>query len=132
MYDNELVSGSDALGCMIGGYDNKHVWWCGTILNIADAKTLVPLQNCTSPQVAIGLVAAIMWAIENPKMGFNRPEDLPHEYVLKIAKPYLGTFVSKEFEWSPKKNYTNWFPERDDKELDHKNLWSFSNFLYKA
>jgi homospermidine synthase len=132
MYDNELVSGSDALGCMIGGYDNKHVWWCGTILNIADAKILAPLQNCTSPQVAIGLVASVMWMIENPNEGFNRPEDLPTDYILKIAKPYLGAFVSKEFEWSPKKNYTNWFPERKDKDIDKGNLWGFSNFLYKT
>jgi homospermidine synthase len=73
-----------------------------------------------------------MWAIENPRKGFCRPEDLPHEYVLKIARPYLGTFVSKEFEWSPKKNYTNWFSEREDQELDLKELWSFGNFLQKT
>jgi homospermidine synthase len=132
IYDNEIVSGCDALGVMIGGYDDDHVWWTGSILNIEDAKKLVPLQNCTSIQVAIGLVAGIMWAIENPDEGVCRPEDLPHEYVLKIAKPYLGSFVSKEFEWSPKKNYTNWFPERKDQELDEKNLWGFHNFIYKA
>ena len=131
-YDNEIVSGSDALGIMLGGYDNKHVWWCGTILNIEDAKKLVPLQNCTSPQVAISLVAAVMWAIENPRKGFCRPEDLPHEYVLKIAKPYLGTFVSKEFEWTPVKNRTLWFSEREDLDVDKKDIWSFKNFLMKA
>jgi homospermidine synthase len=129
MYDNEIISGYDALGAMIGGYDDEHVFWCGTILNIEDAKVLLPLQNCTSPQVAIGLVSAIMWAIENPKKGVNRPEDLPHEYVLEIAKPYLGTFVSTEFEWTPKKHYTNWFPENKEDELDEKNLWCFQNFL---
>ena len=128
-YDNEIVSGSDALGAMIGGYDSEHVWWCGTILNIEDAKILVPLQNCTTPQVAISLVAAIMWAIENPNRGFCRPEDVDHEYIIDICKPYLGTFVSKEFEWSPKKNFTNWFSEREDQDLDLKELWSFKNFL---
>ena len=132
MYDNEIVSGSDALGAMIGGYDDFHVWWCGTILNIKDAKVLLPLQNCTSPQVAIGVVAAIMWAIENPNKGFNRPEDLPHEYVLSIAKPYLGTFVSKEFIWSPKARYTNWYREVKDNDLDESNLWGFQNFLKKV
>jgi homospermidine synthase len=131
IYDNEIVSGSDALGTMIGGYDDEHIWWCGTILNIEDAKVLLPLQNCTSPQVAIGLVAALMWAIENPKSGVCRPEDLPHDYVLEIAKPYLGTFVSQEYEWSPKKNFTNWYPENKQSELDEKNLWGFQNFLFK-
>jgi homospermidine synthase len=131
MYDNEIVSGSDALGAMIGGYDDEHVWWCGTVLNIEDAKTLLPLQNCTSPQVAIGMVAAICWAIENPNMGVCRPEDLPHEYILEIAKPYLGTFVSAEFEWNPLKDKTLWYPERKDLEPNTKNIWAFENFLVK-
>lgn len=132
IYDNEIVEGSDALGVMIGGYDDKHVWWCGTILNIEDAKKLVPLQNATSIQVAIGLVAAVMWMIENPNKGFCRPEDLDHEYILEIAKPYLGTFISKEFTWNPLQNCTNWFPERKDMELDKENIWCFQNFLLRT
>ncbi len=35
-----------------------------------------------------------MWMIENPKKGFCLPDDLPYEYVLEIAKPYLGEFYS--------------------------------------
>ncbi len=31
-----------------------------------------------------------MWMIENPERGVQVPDDLPHDYVLKIAKPYLG------------------------------------------
>ncbi len=35
-----------------------------------------------------------MWMIENPTEGVCVPDDLPHDYVLGIAKPYLGNFIS--------------------------------------
>jgi homospermidine synthase len=131
IYDNEIVGGADTLGCLIGGYDKKHIWWCGTSLNIRDAKRLVPLQNSTTIQVSISLVAAVMWAIENPQNGFCRVEDLPHDYILNICKPYLGQFISKEFTWNPGLHATNWFNERKDKEIDKANLWGFQNFLVR-
>jgi homospermidine synthase len=128
-YDNDISGGADTLGCMIGGYDDKHVWWCGSSLNIEDACNLVPLQNATTVQVAIGVVSAICWMLENPTAGIVDPEDIDHEYILKVAKPYLGNFISKEFEWSPVKDNTVYFPERKDLKIDTKNIWSFSNFL---
>ena len=129
LYENDILSGADTLGIMIGGYDNKHVWWCGSSLNIEDARNLCPLQNATTIQVAAGVVAGVCWLLENPKMGVIRPEDLDTDFVLKIAKSYLGTFISKEFEWSPDKNYVNSYGERKDNELDKKNVWGFQNFI---
>jgi homospermidine synthase len=114
---------------MIGGYDNKHVWWTGTSLNIEDARKLCPLQNATTIQVAIGVVAGVCWMLENPNRGVVRPEDLDTEFVLKLAKPYLGSFISQEYEWTPAKNYVNSYGERIDAELDKKELWCFGNFL---
>ena len=131
MYDNDILSGSDTLGIMIGGYDDKYVWWCGTSLNIDDARILCPLQNATTIQVAIGLVSGICWMLENPDKGVVRPEEIDTDFILKIAMPYLGTFISKEFEWSPKKNFVNSYIERDDCEIDEKNLWGFQNFQFK-
>ena len=132
LYDNDILSGSDTLGCMFGGYDDKHVWWCGTSLNIEDARKLVPLQNATTIQVAIGLVAGICWMIENPDSGVVRSEDLDTDFILTLARPYLGTYISKEFEWSPDKNYINSYQERKDNEIDKDNLWGFQNFLFKT
>jgi len=131
LYENDISSGSDALGIMLGGYDDEHVWWCGTILNIEDARTLAPLQNATTIQVAIGLTAGICWMLENPNKGVVKPEDLDTEFVLSIAKPYLGTFISQEYEWNPAKNFVNTFCERTDCEIDKSNLWGFQNFLFK-
>ena len=52
-------------------------------------------------QVAISVVAAAMWMIENPGEGVCVPDDLPHEYVLGISKPYLGKFISMPSDWTP-------------------------------
>jgi homospermidine synthase len=128
-YENDILEGADTLGIMLGGYDDKHVWWCGSSLNIDDARKLAPLQNATSIQVACGVVAGLMYAIENPNLGVIDPEDIPHDYVLNISKPYLGTFISKEFDWTPQKFATNYFPERKDLEQNKKDLWCFQNFI---
>jgi homospermidine synthase len=131
LYDNDISKGSDTLGVMLGGYDDEHVWWCGTSLNIEDARILCPLQNATTIQVAIGLVAGICWMLENPGSGVVRPEDLDTDFVLAVAEPYLGSLISQEFEWSPARNFVNSYAERKDCEIDKSNLWAFRNFQFK-
>ncbi len=32
------------------------------------------------------------------------PDDLPHDYVLEIARPYLGHFISTPSDWTPLKD----------------------------
>jgi homospermidine synthase len=59
-------------------------WWTGSILDIETSRSLVPSQNATSMQVAIGVVSAIVWMIENPNKGFCVPDDLPHDYILDL------------------------------------------------
>src|SRR5262245_36023487 len=49
-----------------------------------------PHQNATTVQVAIGVVPACKWRIENPCRGVRMPDDLPHGYILEISKPYPG------------------------------------------
>ena len=77
--------------------------------HIEEARRLVPGQNATTIQVAIGVVTACMWMIENPRKGLNLPDDLPHDYVLDIAKPYLGEFVSVPSDWTPLEEQENLF-----------------------
>ena len=80
-------------------------WWTGSDLDIEESRRLVPHQNATTMQVAISVVAACMWMIENPRRGVCVPDDLPHDYILDISKPYLGTFVSVASDWTPLKHY---------------------------
>jgi len=92
---------------------------------------LVKHQNATTLQVAIGAVSGAMWAIENPDQGVLEPDELPHEYILKIAKPYLGKLISEPSDWAPFTNYQVFFKENPDAYLDNKAPWAFKNFLFK-
>ena len=127
---DEIVKGEDILGALIMGH--KYIsWWTGSVLSIDESRKLVPHQNATTTQVAIGVVSAIMWMIENPTKGVVLPDDLPHEHVLKVAKPYLGKFISEPSSWTPFTNYQVFFKDNPDSYLDKKNPWCFNNFLFK-
>jgi homospermidine synthase len=105
-------------------------WWTGSILSISEAKKLAPGQNATTIQVAIGVVSAIMWMIKHPREGFCLPDDLPHDFVLNIAKPYLGEFRSTPSDWTPLKNRVVFFKENPENDYDREDIWQFKNFLF--
>jgi homospermidine synthase len=128
--NDEITRGEDILGALIMGH-KYNSWWTGSALSIEESRRLIPHQNATTTQVAIGVVSAVMWAIENPNKSVLVPDDLPYEYILKIAKPYLGRFVSEPSDWTPFKNYRVFFKENFNTYLDKKNPWCFNNFLFK-
>jgi homospermidine synthase len=127
--DREIISGADMLGALLMGHPYNS-WWTGSILSIEEAKSLAPGQNATTVQVALGVVTAVMWMIENPKRGFCLPDDLPYEFVLDIAKPYLGEFVSGPSDWTPLKNRNVYFKENPENSYDYDDVWQFKNFLF--
>jgi homospermidine synthase len=98
----------DILGALLMGHAFKS-WWTGSDLSIGEARKLVPHQNATTLQVAISVVAAAMWMMENPERGVCSPDDLPHEFVLGVADPYLGKNLSVPSDWTPLKHYENHF-----------------------
>jgi homospermidine synthase len=125
---DEIIKGEDTLGALIMGHPYNS-WWTGTKLDIHESRELVPHQNATTMQVAISVVAATMWMIENPDRGVLVPDDLPHEYILKISKPYLGKMLSIPSDWTPLKHYTNAFHGHNNPAVDRKDPWQFKNFL---
>ncbi|MFA6257752.1 MAG: saccharopine dehydrogenase C-terminal domain-containing protein [Candidatus Paceibacterota bacterium] len=125
---NEITSGADILGALLMGHPYKS-WWTGSNLSIEEARQLAPGQNATTLQVAAGLMGAILWMIENPTKGINLPDDLPHDFVLKIAKPYLGKFISTVSDWTPVKNKTVYFKE-NPASVQNKDIWQFENFKF--
>jgi len=126
--NDDIIQGEDILGALIMGHPYQS-WWIGSILSIHEARALVPHQNATTVQVAISVVAAMLWMIANPNEGYMNPEHLPHEFILQVAKPYLGTFVSQPFDWTPLKNYYNEFAGYNRPRIDHDDIWQFTNFL---
>jgi homospermidine synthase len=126
LQDQEIISGKDILGALLMGHAFCS-WWTGTSLSIEKARELAPGKNPTTLQVAAGIIGAIKWMIENPKKGLCLPDDLPHDYVLKIAKPYLGDFISTPSDWTPLKNRQVYFSE-NPKSKAEKDPWQFHNF----
>ncbi|MND09660.1 Homospermidine synthase [compost metagenome] len=57
------------------------------------------------------------------------PDELPHEYILDLARPYLGRFISVQSDWTPLRDYTNTFDGFARHETDRSDPWQFRNFL---
>jgi homospermidine synthase len=126
--NDEIIRGADILGALLMGHAYNS-WWTGSILTIEQSRELVPNQNATTMQVAISVVAAATWMIQNPERGVLVPDDLPHEYILGIAHTYLGESVSIPSDWTPLKQYVNHFHGYNQPTIDFDDPWQFKNFL---
>jgi len=125
---DEITTGSDILGALLMGHAFK-AWWTGSDLSIEESRRLIPHQNATTLQVAISVVAASCWMIENPAKGVLVPDDLPHDYVLGIADPWLGNTISTPADWTPLQHQNNHFQGWSKPDLDLEEPWQFKNFL---
>ncbi len=125
---DEITGGADILGALLMGHAFNS-WWTGSDLSIEQSRKLVPHQNATTLQVAISVVAAAHWMIENPARGVLVPDDLPHDYILKLSRPYLGRFISKPSDWTPLKHLQNAFAGYNRPSVDADDPWQFKNFL---
>ncbi len=126
--NDEITTGADILGALLMGHAFNS-WWTGSDLSIQQSRKLVPHQNATTMQVAISVVAAACWMIEHPDRGVLVPDDLPHDYILKRSKPYLGRFISKPSDWTPLKHLENAFAGYNRMATDPDDPWQFKNFL---
>jgi homospermidine synthase len=57
------------------------------------------------------------------------PDDLPHDVVLDVARPYLGKFISTPSDWTPLAGYVNVFGDYAPPAIDPADPWQFKNFL---
>ena len=67
--------------------------------------------------------------LKNPAEGLRVPDELPHEFILGVAKPYLGRWISKASDWTPLKGRDRTFDAYNKPDLDRKDPWQFQNFL---
>lgn len=118
----EIIDGGDELGVLLMGNKNG-AYWFGSQLSIHEARTLAPYNTATSLQVAIGVFAAMVWAIENPSAGIIEPDQIDHEYIMQMAVPYLGNVVGHYTDWTPLHQRERLFKEK----LDHNDPWQFIN-----
>ncbi len=131
--DEILPGGADAMGILLMGHPYTS-WWTGSVLTIDEARTLVPGQSATTVQVAISVMAAIVWMIENPDRGICVPDDLDHERILEICRPYLGRYHSEPNDWTPLRNRAESalfarFSQPQIRLDDADETWQFTTFL---
>jgi len=120
---DDIVAGRDELGVLLMGHGER-VFWYGSRLAIDEARALVPHNNATTLQVAAPIVAAVAWAIRNPERGILEPDELPHDEMLQMIRPYLGEVVGVHGDWTP-------LHEREwlfDETVDRSDPWQFVNF----
>ena len=111
---DEIVAGMDELGVLLICKNGKS-YWHGSQLDIKEARKLIPGENATSLQVVATILGEMMWAIQNPRMGYVEPESLPHEFVLEHAMPYLGPVPFVETDWRPEEDKNELFKRPFDK-----------------
>ncbi|KTD24426.1 homospermidine synthase [Legionella maceachernii] len=120
---NDITEGADELGVLLMG-NKKGAYWFGSQLSIKEARELVPFNNATSLQVVAGVLAGVMWGIQNPARGVVEPEQMDHNFVLKWALPYLGKVAGYYTDWTPLQDRSTLFSPN----LDHQDPWQFINF----
>jgi homospermidine synthase len=129
--NDDIVDGRDELGCLLMGHPLTS-WWIGSLLDIHEARRLVPHQNATTLQVAASLLGAVQWVLANPRQGVRLPDDLPHEQILEHARPYLGPFVSRAVDWTPLDTRHDPFAGVGRREPTPDERWQFSTFLVRG
>ena len=95
----ELSAGGNELGVLVLG--RKFGYWYGSRLGLFPARTLAPDNSATSLQVVAGVLAGVIWALENPAAGIVEAEDMDFRRVLELASPYLGQLEGLFTDWRP-------------------------------
>ena len=130
---NEIISGRDILGLTFF-LENKEVYWIGSLLTIDEAREIFEYKfnkyiNATNVQVMIGYLSGIIHIIDllkdNKYNGIMIPDDLPHEKIFKISKPFLGDFIFKQINDFKLIKYTHKFTDQHM----YTNEWKFENFI---
>jgi homospermidine synthase len=117
----EITEGKDELGVLL--FSKNLTWWRGSLLDIEEARRLIPTQSATSVQVGISVLAGVMYLMEHPNEGIIHPEGMDHIDVLWLIESYLGPVKSIPVDWSPLDSSVVY------KELDKKNPFRFENFI---
>jgi homospermidine synthase len=120
---DEVFEGADELGALLMGHA-KGAYWYGSRLSIEEARKLAPYNNATSLQVAAGVMAGVIWAMENPKNAIVDPDDMNFRRILDLANPYLGDVIGEYTDWTPLQD-RGWLFKED---LDKSDPWQFKNF----
>jgi homospermidine synthase len=120
---DDIIEGRDELGVLLMGHA-RGAYWYGSQLTVNEARTLCPYNSATTLQVATPIMAGVVWALKHPDRGILEPDDLPHDEMLDIIHPYLGTVTGAYSDWTPLADRESLF----DEDIDKADPWQFKNF----
>ena len=126
--NDDIVDGRDELGVLLMGHPLTS-WWYGSLLDIHQARRLVPHQNATTLQVAAAILGAVQWLLANPHRGVRLPDELPHDEILGHARSYLGPIASQQSDWTPLLRWSDPFVGFGRERPADEDVWQFSTFL---
>jgi homospermidine synthase len=124
--EHEIVDGVDELGVLLFGHPNN-AYWYGSQLSIEETRRIAPYQNATGLQVTSAILAGMVWALENPRVGIVEADELDFRRCLAIQTPYLGPVIGTYTSWTPLDGRPGLFPE----EIDMSDPWQFRNVLVR-
>ncbi|MBU6214526.1 saccharopine dehydrogenase NADP-binding domain-containing protein [Patescibacteria group bacterium] len=118
-----LPGGVDELGVLLMGHE-KNAYWYGSRLSIDEARAAAPHNNATGLQVTASIIGAMVWAIRNPRRGLVDADEIDHQLLMSVARPYLGEILGVYTDWTPIEGRGILFPEH----FDASDPWQFENF----
>ncbi len=124
--EHEIQDGVDELGVLLYGHANN-AYWYGSQLSIEETRRIAPYQNATALQVTSAVLAAMVYALENPALGIVEADEMDFRRCLEIQSPYLGPLVGRYTDWTPLVDRPGFFPE----DLDESDPWQFRNILVR-
>jgi homospermidine synthase len=122
--EDEILDGIDELGVLLYGHD-RNAYWYGSRLSNDEARELAPHQNATGLQVTSAVLAAMVWALENPAAGIVESDEMDFERCLEVQRPYLGPVEGHFTDWNPLLGRSELFPD----DIDETDPWQFRNVL---
>jgi len=88
------IKACDRVGAMLIFHNNRG-WWTGSMMDEIDSALLFDSKfGPTVLQSAAGVFSAFCWACQNPNSGNNWPDMLDSDYIIEVAKPFIGRFYS--------------------------------------
>lgn len=120
----EIVGGVDELGVLLYGHA-RNAYWYGSRLSNDETRELAPNQNATGLQVTSAVLAAMVWALENPAAGIVEADEVDFARCLEVQRPYLGPVEGHFTEWNPLTDRLTLFPD----DVDRDDPWQFRNVL---
>ena len=124
--EDEIEDGIDELGVLLYGHA-KNAYWFGSQLSIEETRAVAPYQNATGMQVTSAVLAAMVFALENPDRGIVEADEMDFRRCLAVQSCYLGPVAGYYTNWTPLDGRPGFFPE----DIDDDDPWQFRNILVR-